>query len=69
MEEQMQRPDEIIQGLLQNIFRIKNVMDAVIAVVAVATSMGCSPRSRREINISRPRGVKPAFSWMFIRSS
>jgi putative ABC transport system permease protein len=30
-------PEEVIDGLLQNIFRIKNVLDAVIAVVALAT--------------------------------
>ena len=35
--QQVVRPDEVIDGLLQNIFRIKNVLDAVIAVVAVAT--------------------------------
>jgi len=30
-------PEAVIDGLLQNIFRIKNVLDAVIAVVALAT--------------------------------
>ncbi len=30
-------PEEVIDGLLQNIFRIKNVLDAVISVVALAT--------------------------------
>ena len=35
--QQIVRPEEVIDGLLQNIFRIKNVLDAVIAVVAVAT--------------------------------
>ena len=30
-------PQEVIDGLLQNIFRIKNVLDAVISVVALAT--------------------------------
>jgi len=34
---QIIKPEEIIDGLLQNIFRIKNVLDAVIAVVALAT--------------------------------
>ncbi len=34
---QIVKPGEIIDGLLQNIFRIKNVLDAVIAVVALAT--------------------------------
>ena len=34
---QIVRPDEVIDGLLQNIFRIKNVLDAVISVVALAT--------------------------------
>ena len=34
----------------------------------VATSMGCSPRSSREIKTARPRGVRQAFWWMFIRS-
>ena len=31
------KPEEVIDSLLQNIFRIKNVLDAVIAVVALAT--------------------------------
>ena len=35
--QQIVRPDEVIEGLLQNIFRIKNVLDAVISVVALAT--------------------------------
>ncbi len=30
-------PDKVIDGLLQNIFRIKSVMDAVIVIVAAAT--------------------------------
>ena len=30
-------PEDVIDGLLQNIFRIKNVLDAVISVVALAT--------------------------------
>ena len=34
---QIIKPEEVIDGLLQNIFRIKNVLDAVIAVVALAT--------------------------------
>jgi putative ABC transport system permease protein len=34
---QIAKPGEVIDGLLQNIFRIKNVLDAVIAVVALAT--------------------------------
>ena len=34
---QIVKPEEIIDGLLQNIFRIKNVLDAVISVVALAT--------------------------------
>jgi putative ABC transport system permease protein len=34
---QIVKPGEVIDGLLQNIFRIKNVLDAVIAVVALAT--------------------------------
>jgi putative ABC transport system permease protein len=33
---QIVRPVDVIDGLLQNIFRIKNVLDAVIAVVAFA---------------------------------
>ena len=37
--QQIVKPEEVIEGLLQNIFRIKNVMDAVIAVVALATIM------------------------------
>jgi putative ABC transport system permease protein len=35
--QQIVRPEEVIDGLLQNIFRIKNVLDAVISVVALAT--------------------------------
>lgn len=34
---QIVRPDDVIAGLLQNIFRIKNVLDAVISVVVLAT--------------------------------
>jgi putative ABC transport system permease protein len=34
---QIVRPADVIDGLLQNIFRIKNVLDAVISVVAFAT--------------------------------
>ena len=37
--QQILRPDEVIDGLLQNIFRIKNVLDAVVSVVALATVM------------------------------
>jgi putative ABC transport system permease protein len=33
---QIVKPEEVIDGLLQNIFRIKNVLDAVISVVAIA---------------------------------
>jgi putative ABC transport system permease protein len=36
---QIVKPVEVIDGLLQNIFRIKNVLDAVISVVALATIM------------------------------
>jgi putative ABC transport system permease protein len=35
--QQIVRPQDVIDGLLQNIFRIKNVLDAVISVVALAT--------------------------------
>ena len=35
--QQIVRPQDVIDGLLQSIFRIKNVLDAVIAVVAFAT--------------------------------
>ncbi len=35
--EQIVKPNEVIESLLRNIFRIKNVLDAVIAVVALAT--------------------------------
>ena len=35
--QQIAKPEEVIDGLLQNIFRIKNVLDAVISVVALAT--------------------------------
>lgn len=34
---QIVMPEEVIDGLLQNIFRIKNVLDAVISVVGLAT--------------------------------
>ncbi len=34
---QIVQPGEVIDGLLQNIFRIKNVLDAVILVVGIAT--------------------------------
>jgi len=34
---QIVKPADVIDGLLQNIFRIKNVLDAVISVVAFAT--------------------------------
>ena len=34
---QIVKPAEVIDGLLQNIFRIKNVLDAVIVVVGLAT--------------------------------
>jgi putative ABC transport system permease protein len=37
--QQIIEPREVIDGLLQNIFRIKNVLDAVISVVALATIM------------------------------
>lgn len=37
--QQILRPNEVIDGLLQNIFRIKNVLDAVVSVVALATIM------------------------------
>lgn len=37
--QQILRPAEVIDGLLQNIFRIKNVLDAVVSVVAMATIM------------------------------
>jgi putative ABC transport system permease protein len=36
---QILKPGEVIDGLLQNIFRIKNVLDAVVSVVALATIM------------------------------
>ena len=35
--QQIVDPEDVIDGLLQNIFRIKNVLDAVISVVALAT--------------------------------
>lgn len=34
---QIVEPEDVIDGLLQNIFRIKNVLDAVISLVALAT--------------------------------
>ena len=36
---QIIKPEDVIDGLLQNIFRIKNVLDAIIFVVALATMM------------------------------
>ena len=36
---QIVEPEEVIDGLLQNIFRIKNVLDAIILLVALATVM------------------------------
>lgn len=36
---QIVKPEDVIDGLLQNIFRIKNVLDAIISVVALATVM------------------------------
>ena len=36
---QIVRPEDVIDGLLQSIFRIKNVLDAVISVVALATAL------------------------------
>lgn len=34
---QILKPTEVIDGLLQNIFRIRNVLDAVIAIVGITT--------------------------------
>lgn len=34
---QLIKPDEVIEGLLENIFRIRNVLDTIIAFVAFAT--------------------------------
>ena len=36
------RPTEVIQGLMENIFRIKRVIDAVIAIVGLATVLAIS---------------------------
>ena len=36
---QVVKPVDVVDGLLQNIFRIKNVLDAVITIVALATVM------------------------------
>ena len=33
------RPTEVIEGLLENIFRMKNVIDSVIAIVGLATAL------------------------------
>ena len=38
-DQQITRPEEVIDGLLENIFRIKDVLDAVILVVALATAL------------------------------
>ena len=37
--QQILKPEEVIDGLLQNIFRIKKVLDAVVGVIALATVM------------------------------
>ena len=37
IEYQMIRPEQIIEGLLENIFRIKNILDAVILIVGLST--------------------------------
>ncbi len=37
--QQILRPSEVVDGLLKNIFRIKNVLDAVVLVVSLATLM------------------------------
>ena len=34
---QITRPDDVIDGLMENIFRVKNVIDAVIVIVAFGT--------------------------------
>ena len=34
---QITKPDDVIDGLMENIFRIKKVIDAVIVIVAIAT--------------------------------
>ena len=34
---QVVRPDEVIDGLMANIFRIKHVIDAVVVIVGIAT--------------------------------
>ncbi len=36
-QQQIVKPDEVIDGLLQNIFRIKQILDAVIVIVGLAT--------------------------------
>jgi putative ABC transport system permease protein len=36
---QLLKPDEVIDGLLQNIFRIKHVIDGVIVIVGLATGL------------------------------
>ncbi len=38
---QVIQPAEVIDGLLQNIFRIRNVLDAMIALVGLATGLFC----------------------------
>ena len=38
-EYQMLKPDDVIDGLLQNIFRIKHVIDGVIVIVGLATGL------------------------------
>jgi putative ABC transport system permease protein len=39
LTEQVVVPSTVIEGLLQNVFRFKSVLDAVIAVVALATAL------------------------------
>jgi len=67
--EQIIRPEEIIDGLLKNIFRIKNVLDAVIAVVAASTVLAIGLVFALSLRL-RQREIQTIFklgcSWMTI---
>jgi putative ABC transport system permease protein len=58
--QQIVRPDEVIEGLLQNIFRIKNVLDAVISVVALATILSMALVFALSLRL-RQREIKTIF--------
>ena len=70
---QLLKPTEVIDGLLQNIFKIRNVLDAVIAIVAFATFLAMllvfalSVRLRaKEINTIYKLGCRKGTTVRFI---